>query len=105
MRRASSLLTDRFIASVFSSTKENFVMRRLLLFVAAALLAASLPRSPRASRLDQQLAVATVAESVDVKAGPPAPVATAAGAMTLRVSETEALPVRRTPKGCGLPET
>src|SRR5438874_9240054 len=47
--------------------------------------------------LDQQLAVATVTESVDVKAGPPAPIATAAGAVNLRVSETEHLPVGRTP--------
>jgi hypothetical protein len=47
--------------------------------------------------LDQQLAVANVIETVDVKAGPPAAIATAAGAVNLRVSETQALPVGRTP--------
>ena len=47
--------------------------------------------------LDQQLAIATVTETVDVKAGPPTPVATAAGAVNLRVSDTQQLPVGRTP--------
>jgi carboxypeptidase family protein len=174
MRCASSLLTERLLRWLIEPMKENLVMRRLLMYVAAALLATTTPvfaqgeqagairgrlasadglplpgasvsvtspalqgaRSTAADIngvyvvaglppgvyevrfelsgfqtearrvtvplgttlvLDQQLPVATVSESVDVKAGPPAPVAAAAGAMNLRVSETQQLPVGRTP--------
>ncbi len=47
--------------------------------------------------VDLQMALEGVRENVEVKAGPPAPVATPAGAANLRLDDTRKLPVGRTP--------
>ena len=47
--------------------------------------------------LDVQMALEGVRENVEVKAGPPAPIATPAGAANLRLEDARTLPIGRTP--------